>query len=102
MNHLYWIETKDGTPVRFRMNWAQEELFRGLWTRNNVLKGRQLGISTLIAIYILDGCLFTRNWHAGIIDRTMEDAKEKLRKIAFALGAMMEAPPNGVDWVEDA
>ncbi len=102
LNHLYWIERKVGAPVRFRMNWAQEELFRGLWTRNNVLKARQLGISTLTSLLILDGCLFRENWHAGIIDRTMDDAKEKLRKIKFALDALAQPPVNGEDRIEDA
>lgn len=96
LNHLYWIEVKSGPPRRFRMNWAQEELFRNLWTRNNILKARQLGMSTLTALMILDGCLFRENWHAGVVDKTLEDAKEKLRKMTFALDCMAE-PPMGDD-----
>lgn len=101
LNHLYWIETKDGVPVRFQMNWAQEDFFDNMWWRNNILKARQLGMSTLIAILILDGCLFNEGWHAGINDKKMEDAKAKLGKIRYAHDAMKTPPRNGVDHVED-
>lgn len=101
LNHLYWIEQKSGIPTRFRMNWAQEELFRNLWTRNNILKARQLGISTLTSLMILDACLFQQNFHAGIIDRTMADAKEKLQKIRFALRCMEDPPTHGTDYIPD-
>lgn len=84
LNHLYWIEDKEGRMVRFRPNWAQEELFHGLWFRNTILKVRQLGISTFCAVYMLDLCLFGKNQHCGIIDKTLEDGEAKLRKIAFA------------------
>ena len=70
--------------VRFRPNWAQEELFHGLWFCNTILKVRQLGISTFCAVYMLDLCLFGKNQHCGIIDKTLEDGEAKLRKIAFA------------------
>lgn len=102
LNHLYWIECKDGRPRRFKMNWAQERFYRGMWYRNNILKARQLGMSTLIAILILDGCLFREGWHAGINDKNMECAKEKLGKIRFAYAAMECAPARGVDHVVDA
>lgn len=101
LNHLYWIEVKSGPPRRFRMNWAQEELFDNLWTRNQVLKARQLGISTLTSLYVLDSMLFEANFHAGIIDKSLPDATEKLGKIRFALRCMLRAPEHGVDWVED-
>lgn len=101
LNHLYWIECKDGTPRRFKMNWAQEEFYRGMWWRNNILKARQLGMSTLISLLILDGCLFRPNWHAGINDKNLDSAKEKLAKIRFAYEAMKCAPGRGIDHVED-
>lgn len=101
LNHLYWIEVKSGPPQRFKMNWAQEELFDNLWTRNQVLKARQLGISTLTSLYILDSMLFEANFHAGIIDKSLPDATEKLGKIRFALRGMLRAPAHGVDHVED-
>lgn len=84
INNLYWIQDKNGRMVRFRMNWAQEEFYDGLHKRNTVLKVRQLGISTLMAIYILDSMLFNANWRAAIVDKTLDDAKDKVEKVAFA------------------
>lgn len=84
LNNLYWIVNKDGSTVRFRMNWAQEELWRNQHTRNNILKVRQLGISTFIAMLILDCSLFCSNHISAIVDRTLPDAAEKLGKIKFA------------------
>lgn len=101
LNHLYWIEVKNGPPMRFRMNWAQQEFYRNMWYRNNILKARQLGMSTLISLLILDGCLFRSNWHAGINDKTMAAAQEKLEKIRFAFEALRMAPADGVDHVAD-
>ena len=94
INHLYWITDKAGRLVRFRMNWAQEELHDTAHTRNNILKVRQLGISTYMAIRMLDACLFTPNYHAGIVDRTLPDAKAKLGKIKFAFNHLDHLPEN--------
>lgn len=84
LNHLYWITDKDGRTRRFRMNWAQERLWRERHTRNLILKVRQLGISTFVAILILDTCLFGRNLLAGIVDKTEADAWKKVAKVKFA------------------
>lgn len=101
VNHLYYIQDKSGRVMRFKMNWAQEELFNGLWTRNAVLKGRQLGISTLVEILGLDACLFHENFEMGIIDKTLADAKQKLRRMRQAYEWMAEAPAEAGDYVED-
>lgn len=84
LNNLYWVIDKDGKPVKFRMNWAQAELFERLWYRNAILKARQLGMSTFIALYILDQCLFNENRACGVVDKAIQDAKAKLKKIRFA------------------
>lgn len=102
LNHLYYIKTKEQGIVRFKMNWAQEYLYDHLHTRNNILKARQLGMSTFTSMYILDSCLFIPNYEAGIVDKTDDDAKEKLRKIKVAFEYMLEAPKKvGYDHVED-
>lgn len=88
--------------MRFRMNDAQKHFYKNMWHRNNILKARQLGMSTLISLIILDGCLFRKNWHAGINDKTLDSAKEKLAKIDFAYRAMENPPVHGHDFVEDA
>jgi hypothetical protein len=74
LNHLYWVEDKFGKKVRFRPNWAQEQLFRDLWWLNVILKVRQIGVSTFVDLLELDRCLFNSNQTCGIIDKTDDDA----------------------------
>lgn len=94
LHHLYWIENKAGRMQRFRPNAAQLRLWHGLWYRNAVLKARQLGISTFVALLMLDRCLFTPNFHAGIIDKTLPDAEQKLAKVRFAWENLDYLPPG--------
>ncbi len=84
LSHLYWIENKQGVMQRFSPNAAQLRLHRGLGSRNAILKARQLGISTYVALLMLDRCIFSPNYHAGIIDKSLLDAEQKLDKIRFA------------------
>ena len=84
LNNLYWITDKEGKTRKFKMNWAQKRLFCERHTRNIILKVRQLGISTFVALLILDTCLFKSNMLAGIVDKTEKDAFKKLAKIKFA------------------
>ena len=79
---------------RFVPNSAQMRLHKNLWHRNAILKARQLGISTYVAMLILDRCLFTPNFHAGIIDKTLPDAEQKLDKIRFAWEHLDYLPPT--------
>ncbi|MEG0428053.1 MAG: hypothetical protein RR553_09180 [Akkermansia sp.] len=94
LNHLYWIEDKEGRIQRFRMNYAQEHLHDNLHFRNDVLKARQLGISTYTALLMLDMSLFTPNFNSGIIDKTLPDAQQKLGKIMFAYAMLDYLPDN--------
>lgn len=94
LNNLYWIENKSGGIQRFRMNAAQTRLHHNLWYRNVVLKARQLGISTYVALLMLDSCLFSPNFHAGIIDKTLPDAEQKLEKLRFAWEHLDYLPPH--------
>lgn len=97
LHHLYWIEDKAGRMQRFRPNAAQLRLHRDMWFRNSVLKARQLGISTYVALLMLDRCLFTPHYHAGIIDKTLPDAAQKLAKIRFAWEHLDYLPPDAGD-----
>ncbi len=94
LRNLYWIENKAGRMQRFTPNAAQLRLHRGLWHRNVVLKARQLGISTYVAMLMLDRCLFTPNYHAGIIDKSLPDAEQKLEKVRFAWEHLDYLPPG--------
>lgn len=84
INNLYFIKNKDGDKVRFVMNESQQKFWDEMWFNNIILKDRQRGFSTLIAIFILDTCFFKENTAAGIIDLTLPDAKKKLSKISYA------------------
>ncbi len=84
LTHLYWILDKNGRAVRFEPNAEQESLYRSLWYRNDILKARQLGFSTFMAILALDQCMWVPNFTAAVIDITMPDAIKKLRKVEFA------------------
>lgn len=102
LNHLYYVLSKEHGLVRFKMNWAQEALFKGMHTRNTILKARQLGMSTFTSILILDSCLHHSHFKAGIIDKGLEDAKEKLKKIKLAYQTLKDPPLNAeYDPVED-
>ncbi len=94
LHHLYWIENKSGRMQRFCPNAAQLRLHHGMWHRNSVLKARQLGISTYVAMLMLDRCLFIPNFHAGIIDKTLPDAEQKLEKVRFAWEHLDYLPPG--------
>jgi len=91
MDNLYQIEDKMGNVVPFVRNDSQREFWHHMWWLNVILKDRQRGFSTLIAIFILDSCLFAPNTTAGIIDITLPDAKKKLGKILFAYDRLPES-----------
>ena len=84
LNNLYWIQNQNGQKVKFRMNWAQDHFFKSIWYLNEVLKVRQIGISTLSGILQLDHALFNKEQTCGLIDRTDLDAKRKMQKIRYA------------------
>lgn len=84
LENLYWIEDKHGKVVKFKLNRAQRRLLRYLHPRNIILKARQLGMSTFIAILFLDTCLFHKNIHAAIVADKIENAKNIFKKIEFA------------------
>jgi len=85
LNNLYYIKDKRGQKVLFKANWAQRVLYSGMWYLNIILKARQIGLTTLIQLFILDRCLFTPNTTAGVIAHNREDAEKFFRdKIKYA------------------
>lgn len=102
LSHLYYIDTKEQGLQRFRPNWAQTALYDQLWYRNMILKARQLGMSTFTSIFMLDACLHKPFTHAGIIDKSLPDAEEKMAKIRLAVACLLNPPENiENDFVED-
>jgi hypothetical protein len=92
---LYWIMVKgdddeDGEPTEvtampFKPNRAQRRFIARMWHRNLILKARQLGFTTLIALLWLDHALFNKNQRCGIIAQDRDTAKAIFRdKVKFA------------------
>lgn len=90
MDNLYAIHNKQGELVRFRRNHTQRKLSRKPHKRKNILKARQLGVSTYIALLILDACLFAGSapQTCAIVDHRQSDANNKLKKIVTAYDAL--------------
>lgn len=95
-------EGEQSLVMPFIPNSSQLELLNNLHTRNLILKARQLGFTTLIAIYFLDCALFRDNVRAGVVAQSEEVAKTIFRdKIQFAYDnlpkALRDAMPLGRD-----
>lgn len=87
---LYKIMVKSddgsGSVIPFVPNRAQRRLIKRLWHRNLILKARQLGFTTLIAIMWLDHALFNDDQRCGIIAQDREAAEVIFRdkvKLAY-------------------
>ena len=85
MKHLYKIRQKGtGKVISFRPNKQQREVLEQLLSGNRrliVLKARQLGMSTLLCIHMLDQMLWRSGWQGTIIDRNAAEAALKLHSI---------------------
>lgn len=94
--NLYTIMIKgedgeDDLVMPFRPNRAQRRFMSRLWHRNIILKARQLGFTTLIAIVWLDHALFVPNSRCGIIAQDQEAAAVIFRdKVKFAYDNLPE------------
>ncbi len=88
LNNLYWIQGLDENEnlikMKFIPNDVQEKYYFDAWWRNVILKSRQHGMSTEIAILQLDQCLFNPQQTCGIIDKSDDDCKKKLAKQKYA------------------
>jgi len=85
LNHLYYIIDEQGKKILFTMNAVQTVLYFALWWLNIIPKSRQHGVTSFIAIFMLDACLFNSNVRAGIIAHKLVDAKKIFRdKVKFA------------------
>lgn len=87
---LYKIMVKgddggDNLVIQFKPNRAQRRFIARLHHRNVILKARQLGFTTLIAIVWLDHALFNSNVRCGIVAQDREAAETIFRdKVKFA------------------
>ena len=84
LNNLYYVMGKDNKPVKFRMWPEQEQYYRGMHTRNLILKARQRGFTTFVLILMLDAAMF-EGAKCALIAHTGPDAKRLFReKVKFA------------------
>lgn len=95
-------EGADGLVIPFIPNRAQIRFIKRLHHRNIILKARQLGFTTLIAIVWLDHALFNPNSRCGIIAQDRDAAKVIFRdKVKFAYrnlpDQLREAMPLAAD-----
>lgn len=90
LDHLYRIRDEDGHTIPFVRNAPQRAFDKAMWYRNVLPKARKLGFSTYIAVFILDECLFNSGTLAGITDKTIPDAEDKLAMIRFAYEGLPE------------
>lgn len=77
---------EDSLLMPFIPNGPQMELLKGFNSRNIILKARQLGFTTLIAIYFLDCVLFRENVRAAMIAQDKDTAQSIFRdkvKVAY-------------------
>lgn len=73
------------TTLPFKPNRAQRRFINRLWTRNIILKARQLGFTTLVAIMWLDHALFNDDQRCVIVAQDKDKAEEIFQdKVKFA------------------
>lgn len=85
LDNLYYIKDADAKHVRFIMNWAQKNIYLGMWYFNLILKARQLGVTTFSCILGLDLCMFNSNTQALIVAHNKDEAEEFFhQKVKYA------------------
>ena len=81
LNNLYYIVDRYGSNIKFEMNAVQRDVFRGMHTRNLILKARQLGMSSFSVLYLLDEAIFNYNISAGIVSYSLQHAQHIFKRI---------------------
>ncbi len=86
---FYTIRNEQGKPQKFIPNEEQKEVLQEIYIHGSsiiiIIKARQLGMSTLIALVILDTLLFGTSVECNLTDYNSINAKKKLReKILYA------------------
>lgn len=87
--NIYSIKDRHGKKIPFRPTVQQKAILRAVYIERKkklfIPKARQLGISTLVAIMILDAILFGSGVQCSICDFVSGNAKKKLEgKIVYA------------------
>lgn len=74
-SHLYKIRNKNQQLLTFKRNKAQADFNEKKWTRNLILKSRQLGFTTDESVDSLDDTLFNRNTECLLIAHNLDAGK---------------------------
>lgn len=85
LNNIYTVIDKSGTPVRFRMNYAQHVVYARSrqHPRVIILKSRQQGISTLWLVSFFDDGLFESYLNIGMMAQGVDEASTLLERTKF-------------------
>ena len=97
------VDVKPSFTLPFKPNHAQRRFLKRLHYRNLILKARQLGFTTLIAVLWLDHALFNADQRCGIIAQDLDTAKAIFRdKVKFAYENMPALIRDRFPLVKDA
>jgi hypothetical protein len=77
LRNLYFVKDENGARVPFRPNWVQEDFLDEMWYLNLIPKARQLGMTTIITLFMLDACI----WNPGVKAATIADTEPKAKEI---------------------
>lgn len=90
-NHIYIKHPKRG-QVRFALYPFQEQVIRDFQKHrfNVILKSRQLGLTELIATYILWYCIFHKDKNVLVISKNREAASNLIKRIKYSYKKLPE------------
>lgn len=84
LSNLYKIKTKQGKIVTFKPNRAQTEFLDSDEGKSIILKARQMGISTVCLLRLLDKTIWTPNTTSVILAHKKESVQKLFKIIKFA------------------
>lgn len=84
LNHLYKIQTKDARMVTFKENKHQAKVNRSKTLRKQILKARQVGISTACILRMFDETIWTPNTTSMIMAHEQDSIKKLFRIVMRA------------------
>jgi len=90
LNHLYSIVDKSGNKITFKMNAEQRQIWDECYKDGqlainpNILKARQLGITTFFVLSYLDDALWNENLNCFIQSHDQESIKKIFRIVRYA------------------
>ena len=90
MDNLYFIIDKAGKSIKFQMNSEQRQVWETcydegkLTTKPNILKARQLGITTFFVLTYFDDAIWNENFNCFIQSHEQESIKKIFRIVRYA------------------